>query len=102
TLSTSTTYTLSLHDALPISLMDQNEDRALPILKKILTGNSSSKVKDKAMFVLSQNESPASQQLLGDIAIGKEYPQLQEKAIHYLDRKSTRLNSSHQIISYAV
>ena len=66
------------------ALMDQNEDRALPILKKILTGNSSQKVKDKAIFVLSQNDSPSAQQLLGDMAIGKEYPGLQEKAIHYL------------------
>src|SRR5437016_1939473 len=56
------------------ALMDQNEERALPILKKILCGNSSSKVKDKAMFVLSQNESPTAQQLLGDLAIGKECP----------------------------
>jgi tetratricopeptide (TPR) repeat protein len=66
------------------ALMDQNEDRALPILEKILTGNSSQRVKDKAMFVLSQNESPKAQQLLGDIATGKQYPGLQEKAIHYL------------------
>lgn len=66
------------------ALMDQNEERALPILEKILTGNSSSKVKDKALFVLSQNESPKAQQLLGDIALGTKYPELQEKAIHYL------------------
>lgn len=66
------------------ALMDQNEDRALPIIKKILQGNSSMRVKEKALFVLSQNESPAAQQLLGDIATGKEYPGLQEKAIHYL------------------
>lgn len=66
------------------ALMDQNEDRALPILEKILTGNSSQRVKDKAMFVLSQNESPSAQKLLGDIALGNKYPELQEKAIHYL------------------
>src|SRR6185312_14183580 len=66
------------------ALMDQNEDRALPILQKILTGNSSSKVKDKAMFVLSQNDSAQSQQVLGDSALGAKYPELQEKAIHYL------------------
>jgi hypothetical protein len=66
------------------ALMDSNEDRALPILKKILEGNASQKVKDKAMFVLSQNDSAGAQQLLGDIALGKQLPTLQEKAIHYL------------------
>lgn len=66
------------------ALMDQNEDRAIPIIKKILDGNSSTKVKDKALFVLSQNDSQAAQQLLGDIASGKQYGAMQEKAIHYL------------------
>src|SRR5258708_28979478 len=30
------------------------------------------------------------------------YPGLQSEVVTFLDRKSTRLNSSHQIISYAV
>ncbi len=80
------------------ALMDQNEDRALPILEKILTGNSSQRVKDKAMFVLSQNESPKAQQLLGDMAMGKQYPGLQEKAIHYLAIEGGRAGEQLQRI----
>src|SRR5437588_48561 len=74
----------------------QNEERALPILEKILMGNSSQRVKDKAMFVLSQNESPNAQKLLGDIAVGKQYPTLQEKAIHYLGIEGGRANDQLQ------
>ena len=66
------------------ALMDSNEPRALDILKKILMGNASQKVKDKALFVLSQNDSEGAQQLLGDIALGKQFGSLQEKAIHYI------------------
>jgi tetratricopeptide (TPR) repeat protein len=80
------------------ALMDQNEDRALPILEKILTGNSSQRVKDKAMFVLSQNESPKAQQLLGNMAMGKQYPGLQEKAIHYLAIEGGRAGEQLQRI----
>ena len=80
------------------ALMDQNEERALPILEKILTGNSSSRVKDKAMFVLSQNESPNAQKLLGDIALGTKYPELQEKAIHYLAIEGGRAGEQLQRI----
>src|SRR5260221_9622273 len=47
---------------------------AVPLLDKVINGNNSPKLKDKALFV----------------SFGE------------LDRKSTRLNSSHTVISYAV
>src|SRR5207244_10163680 len=69
--SPTATYTLSLHDALPIY--------------------------EGHVVARSQLEQPAS---FGDRARGFS-PVLKERDAA-LDRKSTRLNSSHQIISYAV
>ena len=40
------------------SLMVSNPQKALPILRKLLTGNNSDTIKDRAMFVLVQNASP--------------------------------------------
>lgn len=45
-------------------LMAQSGDRALPILKKVLAGNHSTRVKQRALFVLGQIESPEAQQIL--------------------------------------
>jgi HEAT repeat protein len=45
-------------------LLAQPGDRALPILKKVLAGNQSTLVKQRALFVLSQIDSAEAQQLL--------------------------------------
>lgn len=45
-------------------LMAQPSDRALPILKKVLAGSQSTLVKRRALFVLSQIESPESREIL--------------------------------------
>src|SRR5258708_37389772 len=76
--ATTEIYTLSLHDALPISTADQ--------MRRIVQRCTSTGTEFKII--------PSLQDLLdGRAGIG----QLRE-----VDRKSTRLNSSHQIISYAV
>src|SRR5947208_16804923 len=67
--ATTEIYTLSLHDALPISFQ----------VRQFTPG---------ASVALRANE---------DYALGR--PRIDEIEV---DRKSTRLNSSHQIISYAV
>src|SRR5258708_39653408 len=72
--ATTEIYTLSLHDALPISLID---DATLPFVLE------ADRV-DRLAIVL-----PGPQLAIVDASCGP-------------DRKSTRLNSSHQIISYAV
>src|SRR5258708_29325125 len=76
--ATTEIYTLSLHDALPIFLMFEKRFLApvatmLAIMRVVSNMNSS-----------TDGFSPTS-----NVCIA-------------LDRKSTRLNSSHQIISYAV
>ena len=45
-------------------LMAQPGDRALPIIKKVLAGSQTPTVKKRALFVLSQIESPEAQALL--------------------------------------
>jgi HEAT repeat protein len=65
-------------------LMNEDPERAIPIVEKFLSGNSSPKLKERALFVLSQNGSPKAQELLGKIALGEQHPDLQSKAIHYL------------------
>src|SRR5690348_17740622 len=79
--STSTTqiYTLSLHDALPISDVRQLGDALL---------QAQSELRD---MVARSNPALAPQLAANNTAYAK-----------LLDRKSTRLNSSHPSISYAV
>src|SRR5438552_9409177 len=76
--ATAAIYTLSLHDALPISLSGERElctgyavEGASPLPCRIMIG-------------------------------GRTWRDLDHDSARQRDRKSTRLNSSHQIISYAV
>src|SRR5256885_12171624 len=70
--ATTEIYTLSLHDALPISYYAVNDfDKTIAAMRKELVGNP---------------KDPQARHLL---ALAQ-------------DRKSTRLNSSHLVISYAV
>jgi hypothetical protein len=66
------------------SLMQSSPDQALPILQKLLAGNNSEKVKDRALFVLTQNSSPQARKLLTDMARNSANPDLQLKAIRYM------------------
>jgi HEAT repeat protein len=67
------------------SLMQSDPDKALPILQKLLASdNNSPRVKERALFVLTQNSSPQGRKLLSDIARGSSNPDLQLKAIRYM------------------
>jgi hypothetical protein len=55
-------------------LMQSDPQKAMPILEKLLASNQSPKVKDKALFVLTQSGSPEAQQILLNIARGKSNP----------------------------
>src|SRR2546422_8580348 len=83
--ATTEIYTLSLHDALPIS------QAAMPA--------ATSGIHQRALTMSS-----ATGHVLHGNGIGGEqhdHPQ-QKSAEQHVDRKSTRLNSSHGYISYAV
>lgn len=67
------------------NLMHMDPAQALPLLQKILDSpKSSPKLKDRALFVLSQSGTPQGRDLLVKTAKGDAYPGLQRKAIQYL------------------
>jgi tetratricopeptide (TPR) repeat protein len=72
------------------SLMNADPERALPLVENILKGNSGPSVKDRALFVISQNKSPRAQQALLDYAKGGGNPDLQLRAIQYVGMSGTK------------
>jgi HEAT repeat protein len=50
------------------ALMSAPPERALPIVEKVLAGNNSDEVKERALFILSQIDLPAAQTMLLDTA----------------------------------
>lgn len=65
-------------------LMNSNSAEALPMLEKVINGNSSPAVKTRALFVLAQNHSPAALQELTGIAQSNTNPEVREYAVRYL------------------
>ena len=59
-------------------------ERCVPILEKVLQGNSSLKLKRRALFVLSQVDSDKAGQVLLAVAKGSMNPELQKEAIRML------------------
>jgi hypothetical protein len=45
-------------------LMQMEPAQAVPVLEKLLAGNSSARVKERALFVLSQSDSPRAREIL--------------------------------------
>ncbi len=76
-------------------LMQSDPDRALPLVDQILSGDSSVRVKENALFLLSQSRSPEARQAIASIAKGASNPELQLRAVRYLgvmrDADSRRL-----------
>lgn len=66
-------------------LMNSDPDRAIPILENILRSQAqSAKMKDRALFVLSQTNSPRTAELLSAIAKDSSNHDLQARALKYL------------------
>jgi HEAT repeat protein len=65
-------------------LMESDPEQAFPVIQKMLAGTSSPKVKDRAMFVLSQSRSPKAREIIAGFAKGNANPDLQLKAIRYI------------------
>src|SRR5690606_40252549 len=98
--ATSAPHTLSLHDALPISVavagpgLEALHDRRHPTGGR-LTGTGEDAVDDR-LTVDGQRDG------LAQLRVGQRRVHVLRRERHGLDRKSTRLNSSHVKISYAV
>ncbi len=78
-------------------LMESDPEQAFPIIEKILGGTSSPKVKDRALFVLSQSRSPRARQIITGFAKGNANPDLQLRAIRYIGIMGG--NDNRQILS---
>ena len=64
-------------------IMQSDPERALPIIESMLNSNQPLKVKEKALFVLSQSGSQRAMEILARIAKGGP-PELQSRAIRFL------------------
>ncbi len=65
-------------------LIRSDPSAAFPVLEKVLTSDNSERVKEQALFVLTQSSSPEATKLLANIATGKSNPDLQVKAIRLM------------------
>src|ERR1051325_10660310 len=65
-------------------LMNNDPDRAIDRIEEMLRGNNSTKMKDRALFVLSQSNSQRARDAIARIAKDNANPDLQQRAIHYL------------------
>src|SRR5207244_10770331 len=94
-----TTFTLSLHDALPISPPPRTS-LPLDLFEEL--------PRDQELHDLVRARADPHEARVAEDRLHREVGRVADPAqdlhrvVHDLDRKSTRLNSSHQIISYAV
>jgi tetratricopeptide (TPR) repeat protein len=65
-------------------IMQSDPDQAMPIIEKMLGAANSPKVKDRALFVLSQSRSARARDIIVGVAKGNANPDLQLRAIRYL------------------
>lgn len=67
------------------SLMHTDPAKAYPLLEKIVrSGSANMKMKERALFILTQSPDPRAIALIGEIARGNSNPSLQEEAVKYL------------------
>ena len=65
-------------------LMNSDPERAIPLLAKVLESNQPRKIKERALFVLSQSSSPKARALIASIAHGQSGRDLQLQALNDL------------------
>lgn len=82
-------------------LMNAPPERAMPLLRKVLAGNYTVRVKKRALFVLSQLDAENALDQLIDVARNNPAPELRDEAIQMLgvsgaDRAIERLRDLYQ------
>jgi HEAT repeat protein len=66
------------------ALLAADSSKAIPMLEGFLSSSSSRKLRDRALFVLTQSGEPQARAIVADIAKGRRQPDLQRSAIRYL------------------
>src|SRR5690606_41849229 len=97
--STTKIYTLSLHDALPISLRNKYKDLGAKVGK---AGKLALETDKKELALLLDKLKYLNRNPMLKHFFSEKNSKPKEELFKVLDRKSTRLNSSHVKISYAV
>jgi hypothetical protein len=80
------------------ALVRSDPQRALPILENLLKSSQPPRLKERALFVLVQTNSPEAQQLLTQTARGNVNPDLQLKAIQYLGMLGNQQNTGQALV----
>jgi len=65
-------------------LMNADPEKALPVIKQLLSSTGSPKMRERAMFVLAQSGRPEARQVLVDVAKSSTNSELQTQAIRNL------------------
>jgi HEAT repeat protein/Ni/Co efflux regulator RcnB len=66
------------------ALLTSNAEQAVPMLEKFLSSGASPRLRNRALFVLTQSGSPRGRAVVADIARGKSHPDMQRTAVKYL------------------
>jgi hypothetical protein len=65
-------------------VMQADPDKGVPIIEKMLAGGASPRVRDRALFVLSQSRAARAREVILNTAKNNTNPDLQRSAIRYL------------------
>ena len=65
-------------------IMQSDPEAAVPVIERMLQGNSNVRVKDRALFVLSQSRSPRARDIITGVATNASNPELRLSAVRYL------------------
>jgi hypothetical protein len=65
-------------------VMQADPERGVPMIEKLLSGTSSLKVKEQALFLLTQSRSTRAREVISSVAKGGANPDLQLRAIRYV------------------
>lgn len=66
------------------ALSNADPEQTVPMLEKLLASPNSPRLKERALFVLAQSNSPRAREVLKGLARGSSTPELQAQAINYL------------------
>lgn len=69
-------------------IMRTDPDAALAAVEKMLAGSSNVRLKDRALFVLSQSRSDKAVGIISNVARSNTNPDLQQRAIRYLGQSN--------------
>jgi len=70
-------------------VMQTDPDKGLPIIEKMLSGGATPRVRDRALFVLAQSQSPRARDIIATTAKNNANPELQVRAIRYIGMMRT-------------